>query len=164
MKEKRVFHLTNHGMWLTATFLLLLALALFLTEAGSGEPSAKTLYVDDEAEGGGDGSLEKPFSRIQDAVNAAKPGSTVIVLNGSYVENVLLDKELELVGAGSDVVTIDGSDIGGDLIHITADGVSVRGFTIRDGIHHQPPASFSASPISRPATILMSPMTQNPMT
>jgi PKD repeat protein len=50
------------------------------------DPAPKTWYVDDS--GGAD------FSQIQDAVTAAKAGDTIIVKDGTYTENITVDKSL----------------------------------------------------------------------
>ena len=44
------------------------------------------------------------FARIQDAVDAAKPGDSVEVINGTYVENVTIEKPITLRGIGKPVV------------------------------------------------------------
>lgn len=48
----------------------------------------KTLYVDDNAPSGGDGSVIAPFRTIQEAVNRAGPGTLVSVADGVYREAV----------------------------------------------------------------------------
>jgi hypothetical protein len=47
-----------------------------------------TLYVDDDAPPGGDGSVLLPFRTIQEAVNRAGPGTLVSVADGLYREAV----------------------------------------------------------------------------
>ena len=51
------------------------------------QPSV-TLYVDDDAAAGGNGSRAKPFRTIQEAVNRAAAGTRVLVADGIYRENV----------------------------------------------------------------------------
>jgi len=48
----------------------------------------KTLYVDDNAPPGGDGSVIKPYQTIQEAVNHAEPGTLVSVADGTYREAI----------------------------------------------------------------------------
>jgi hypothetical protein len=48
----------------------------------------KTLYVDDNATPGGNGSVVLPFRTIQEAVNHAEPGTLVSVADGTYREAV----------------------------------------------------------------------------
>src|SRR6185295_18210496 len=62
-------------------------------------------------------------------VAAAQDGETVEVGPGGYHEHLRISKSIKLVGRGRPV--IDGAG-NGDIIEITAPGVTVRGFTIRD--------------------------------
>ena len=54
---------------------------------------ADTIYVDVDAAPGGDGSSANPFQSIQDGIDAAVNGNTVLVANGTYtgLGNVNLD-------------------------------------------------------------------------
>ena len=60
-------------------------------------------------------------------IAAASPGDTVTVPPGTYREQVVVDKSITLVGEGRPV--IDGGGVG-DVIKVTADGVTIRGFVI----------------------------------
>ena len=83
--------------------------------------SADTITVDDDD--GGD------YTKIQDAINAAKEGDTIFVEAGVYYENVVVNKTLTLVGRGSDNTTIDGSGKD-DVIRIEAPWVNVSRFQL----------------------------------
>ncbi|MHC1611145.1 MAG: hypothetical protein ACXQTW_06070 [Candidatus Methanospirareceae archaeon] len=57
--------------------------------AGAGVASATTWRVDDDL-------VQRPdanFTSIQDAVDAASPGDTIIVYPGTYTENVDVNKD-----------------------------------------------------------------------
>jgi len=58
------------------------------------------LYVDDDAEPGGDGSELAPFRYIQDAVDAAHEGNIIHVAAGTYRENVIIDIPVDIQGNG----------------------------------------------------------------
>ncbi|UCE37509.1 MAG: right-handed parallel beta-helix repeat-containing protein [Thermoplasmata archaeon] len=53
-----------------------------------------TLYVDDDATGFEDGSLAHPYNTITEAVNNAMPGYNVFIFDGTYYENVVINKIL----------------------------------------------------------------------
>ena len=91
-----------------------------------------TWYVDDDAADGGDGSQEKPYNKIQDAVNVSENGDTVRVFAGTYNENVLVNKRIDLTGNGSETTTIDAGGIG-NVVNITADWVNISGFLVTGG-------------------------------
>ena len=70
------------------------------------------------------------FPTIQEAINAAQNGSTILVDNGVYYEHVMVNKTLTLLGADKEDAVVDGSG-SGDVIEITADNVVFDGFTVR---------------------------------
>jgi len=85
--------------------------------------------VDDDAQSGGDGSQEKPFNTIQDAIDAAEDGDIVRAYEGIYYENIVIKKSMSLIGNGSANTTIDGGN-NGDVVFIKNDWVNITGFAI----------------------------------
>jgi nitrous oxidase accessory protein len=75
------------------------------------------------------GSIGWEYKSIQAAVEAAKPGDTIEVHNGTYYENVNVYKQLTLLGLGSPVVDAGGKYENGPAISLFADGVVLEGFT-----------------------------------
>jgi len=73
--------------------LIICAVILFLCFAGTA--SAKTWYVDDDLQD----FPYADFTKIQNAVNMASPGDIIIVYNGTYPEDIEVDKQLNLWGA-----------------------------------------------------------------
>ena len=82
-----------------------------------------TLYVG--------GSGPRNYTNIQDAINDANDGDTVFVYNGTYYENLVVNKSINLIGEYRYTTVIDGSR-SGDVMNITAYQVSISGFTIRN--------------------------------
>jgi len=115
------------------TLILLVVSMLTLTfhvQPVKAEP--KTWTVDD------DGPAD--FSKIQDAINAANPGDTMYVHNGTYYENVLINKDnLTLLGEDRKNTIIDGGRTGNVIRAFGGSppwfvaNITISGFTIRNG-------------------------------
>jgi parallel beta-helix repeat protein len=86
--------------------------------------SGKTLYVG--------GSGEGNYTKIQDAIDNASDGDRVFVYNGTYYENVVVDKSINLIGEDKYTTIIDGKGSGG-VVYINSAYVNISGFTIRNG-------------------------------
>jgi hypothetical protein len=112
------------------------------------------LYVDDSGSDAGNFCLisGSPCETIQHAVDVACPGATVNVAAGSYDEQVSIDKDLTVIGAGAGSAIVEPSAVAANttsltsaaaiaaiiLVHSDAD-VSIEGLTV-DGA----PAAFNA--------------------
>jgi nitrous oxidase accessory protein len=77
-------------------------------------------------------SIPQQYSTIQEAINAANPGDTVLVSAGVYYEHVIVNKSISLVGENRNATIIDGNGTG-NVVLVMVDDVSVSGFTIRNG-------------------------------
>ena len=67
---------------------------------------------------------------IDDAIAAASPGNTINVGNGTYTENVVIDKNVTLSGAGSSSTKIDPSSGIGINIGSSGAGCTINGFNV----------------------------------
>ena len=90
------------------------------------------VYVDDDNTAGPwDGTANHPFQYIQNGINAATENQTVYVLNGTYCENVIINKTINLTGDDKINTTIDGCG-NENAVYVTADEVIIRDFTIEN--------------------------------
>ncbi|NMA62987.1 MAG: hypothetical protein GX964_03060 [Syntrophomonadaceae bacterium] len=86
-------------------------------------PEPKTLYVD--------GSGSGDFTTIQEAVTTANVGDTIVVKDGTYTENVLVDKSLVIRSEnGADLTTVQAANEKADVFKVTAENVTIEGFTV----------------------------------
>ncbi len=97
-------------------------------EGGLPEVSGKLGYYVDNVSPGA--------NRIQGAVDAAESGDTINVLPGTYFENVVVDKSLDVLGAGVGETVVDGNHKGSVFkIGETNSNIDVNlsGMTITNG-------------------------------
>ncbi|PVX27594.1 MAG: hypothetical protein CW716_01470 [Candidatus Bathyarchaeum sp.] len=75
------------------------------------------------------------YSSIQKAIDKASEGDTIYVLEGTYHENLVVNKSISLVGENVDTTIIDGKPSEGYRIpiKIQCDNVSVSGFKLLYG-------------------------------
>jgi len=71
------------------------------------------------------------YNSIQEAVDTAKSGDIVYVFNGTYYENVFINKTINLIGENKETTIIDGRE-NKKVIFITANLVNISGFTIQN--------------------------------
>jgi parallel beta-helix repeat protein len=74
------------------------------------------------------------FKTIQAAINnnTVLPGSTIFVRNGLYVENVVVNKSVSLIGESNIATVVDGNRRD-SAFRIRASGVTLSNFAIRNG-------------------------------
>ena len=89
---------------------------------GKAEASPATIYVPDS------------YPTIQAAVDAASPGDTIIVRDGTYTENIDVNKDHLTIQSqsGAEVTIVRAANPNDHVFSITADSVNIDGFTIRD--------------------------------
>lgn len=80
------------------------------------------------------GITVNPSESIQAAINNATSGDTILVLAGTYHESLEVNKSISLIGEDRDQTFIDGQD-NQFIINITADNVTIEGFTIQSALN-----------------------------
>lgn len=67
------------------------------------------LYVDQDYDGGdAEGTSEKPYTSISKALEKSKDGDKVYIKNGTYEEEIVLEKEVDLYGQDKNKTIIKG--------------------------------------------------------
>ncbi|NQE53019.1 Cell surface glycoprotein [ANME-1 cluster archaeon GoMg3.2] len=82
-----------------------------------------------------DGAFHLSDTPIQAAIDTATAGETICVKDGTYTENVDVDRQLTIRsenGAGS--TTVNALYSNGNVFEVTADYVSISGFTVKGAI------------------------------
>jgi len=104
-----------------------------------GDPESPALmtrgiYVDDDNTAGPwDGSSEYPYEEIQDAIDNSPNYSIINVKNGTYNENIIIDKTVHLIGENKNSTIIDGSgDDNAIFIDSNTEHVKIREFSIQN--------------------------------
>jgi len=112
------------GRWPAASLLLLLLLGLGGTSAPH-RAGAQGLTL----------TVPTDYSTIQAAINAAFPGDTVLVLAGTYTENITIYKAITVTSdAGPEATIIDGRGLYTVVRFISgATGAVFSGFTVQNG-------------------------------
>jgi parallel beta-helix repeat protein len=75
--------------------------------------------------------IRESFVSIQEAINEAENGSTIYVPSSIYYERIIINKTISLIGENVSTTIIDGNN-GGTIVSITADNVTIAGFTIQN--------------------------------
>jgi parallel beta-helix repeat protein len=110
------------SVWLSMAMVLGLIVIIDVSIDFTSNVGGTTLYVNTTGTGGA-------YTSIQDAINDSKDGDTVFVYNGTYYENVLINKMINLTGISRDNTTIDGEG-SGDAVRISSNWVNISGFTL----------------------------------
>jgi parallel beta-helix repeat protein len=102
-------------------------------QAKAQEASGTVVVNDDNADGAAaDGCNDPDANTIQDGVNAASTGDTVLVCPGTYAENVNVDESVSVESTdGADATTVQSANSNNNVFNIAANDVTINGFTVQ---------------------------------
>ncbi len=112
------------AVWVS--LLIIASSIVILVEIADMVEAPTTLYVG----GAGGGN----YSKIQWAIDNASDGDTVFVYNGTYFENVNLNKRINLIGEDNENTIINGVG-GGNVVLISKSWVNMSGFSVTNDIY-----------------------------
>lgn len=96
----------------------------------------KTIFVDKDNKGSEDGSHSHPYRTIDKALDKAKKGTEVRVMNGTYKENITIPKDVKLVSDSEKrdkvIIKADHSD---EPVVTMKDDSKLSHVTVKDGNH-----------------------------
>lgn len=72
------------------------------------------------------------YPTIQAAINIASEGDTVFVRNGTYLENIVVNKTLSIIGEETTTTIVDGSGKNQSVIEIVGDNITLSDFTVQN--------------------------------
>ena len=87
------------------------------------ESSRETIFVG--------GSGPNNFSAIQSAIIYADDGDTIFVYKGTYFENIVINKQLRIIGEDKEVTIIDGGDVG-NVVEFSSNLINLCNLTIQN--------------------------------
>jgi len=123
--KKNVFAITIVGMLLLSNLMITSSV---IADHGN------IIYVDDDnTVGPWNGTQEHPYQHIQDAINSENTSEddTIFVYNGTYYENVIINKSINLVGEDKGITVVNASG-GLYAFNISVDHANISGFTIKN--------------------------------
>ena len=91
------------------------------------------IYVDDDNTAGPwDGTQAHPYQYIQDGIDNANAGDTIYVFNGTYIENVYINKVVDLVGESKESVFVTSAS-GSEIIQLKVSYIDISGISVING-------------------------------
>jgi len=126
--KREMIKMGNKGICKILAILMVFVLAMVVVmpsaaavSESDGDSSSATIYVPDS------------YPTIQAAVDAASPGDTIIVRDGTYRDNIDVDKRLTIKSEnGSGNCIVEAEDRDDNVFEITTNYVNISGFTVKD--------------------------------
>ena len=79
------------------------------------------------------------YLTIQGAINAALNGDTIFVYNGTYFENIVVNKTVSLIGQSEENTIISAKNSSINALNVTSSNVNISGFSVTGATGIYPP-------------------------
>jgi parallel beta-helix repeat protein len=113
------------------TFFIFIAIFPIYSDYCKAE--GREIYVNGDYFGYSDGTAERPYQEIKEALDVAENGDTIYIFGGLYRENLVINKKIELIGGVNEIETeIDCRFDDRYLIEVIADEVTIEDITVSD--------------------------------
>ena len=112
--------------------LIMYSSVLFISDTIISQES-REIYVNGSYFGYSDGTAERPYQEIGEALNVVENGDTIYIFGGLYQENLVINKKIKLIGGVNEKETeIDNRFDDRYLIEVVEDEVTIEDITFCD--------------------------------
>jgi nitrous oxidase accessory protein NosD len=124
--KKKETKMRNRAICIVSAFLIVLVVVGYVIAVNAGASdstiSSATIYVPDNN------------ATIQGAVDNAAAGDTIIVRDGTYRENVKVNKRLTIRSENgpANTIVVSPEGVNDHVLSVTADHVSIKGLTVKN--------------------------------
>lgn len=118
-------------IWKNLLIILMISIPSFSFYSSNVNAQPMEVWVDDDFGPGTPGWQHNHFNIIQEGIDAVGEDGMVYVFNGTYYENVFINKSIHLIGEDINNTLIDGSG-NEDVMYVSSDSVSIHHFSIQN--------------------------------
>ena len=112
--------------------IMIVATFAILSITANAETPPKKVWVDDDFDSSTDGWGITHFDKIQDGVDAVDSGGNVHVYVGTYYENIVIEKNLKLIGEKPDTTIIQGEGSGNGIESKGISGITIANVLVKN--------------------------------
>jgi len=123
----------NYKIFKIGLVTVLFFMTIFPAYSDHCRAESKEIYVNQSYFGYSDGTAERPYQEIEEALDVAEDGDTIYIFGGLYQENLVINKKIKMIGGVDEKETvIDCRFDDRYLIEVVADEVTIEDITVSD--------------------------------